>query len=162
MKKHRGKLIDKREIELTTFNAKHTLDERRYEINEWKRQISHDIPRPDDETLITSIAYVNDVNSVLPIYRAKSRDNPTAYPQGGNEADLNDAKEALKRTKRELQGKSHPNLCTILRDMSSKDIAVSFIKMKLFLTILTNIFSVPIVYSTVKFYICYRIYRPMT
>lgn len=118
-KKQRGDPIDKTAIEEMVFNAKNTLDSEKFDLELWNRKMSSKHKPVDQEIVLVSMAYANEIEDALPIYHLKTKEKD---PQSSKEsADLSDAIGALKKTKRDLERKSQPNLSSIIRNMDKKE-----------------------------------------
>ena len=112
----RGTRIGQVEVERSTFNAKHTLDTRTFDLFQWEKRMPDECQPVNRETLLSSMAYANEIEDVPPIYRAKSRGEP---------ADLSDCLGALKKAKRDAESGSELKLCPILRSMNKNEVHVS-------------------------------------
>lgn len=140
------------------FNAKNSLDPEKFDLELWNRKMSSKHKPVDQEIVLVSMAYANEIEDVLPIYHLKTKEKD---PHSSREsADLSDAIGALKKTKRDLEGKSQPNLSSIIRNMDKKDTEVSVECHADYIVVSNELFfSVQIDYFTVKFIIIYLISR---
>lgn len=111
-----GNTIDKQEVELATFNAKHTLNEEQNNIARFKKALPEDLRGMKHNLLMTAMAYNNGQADFNAFCRSEMRQSSVF---------LDGMAEPLKKLKSDFNRSSPPHPYASVHRYDNKDLLVS-------------------------------------